>query len=87
MGDREIQRRAHYLVRQSVDGTGAVCTCGWPAETGRSDHAQDCDLEVAWDDALAQAEDEAEEAKLGSLIAVLEADYRKRQRDDSDGAS
>ncbi len=75
MGEREKHRRVEELMRAKR----ARCTCGWPAETGEPDHAQDCDIEEAWDDAIAQAEDEAEEAELGPLIAALEADYRQRE--------
>ena len=48
-----IEERAFQIYREMRD---VRCTCGWPAESGSGEHAPDCDMEIAWDRALEEAE-------------------------------
>lgn len=50
----EISRRIMKKIKQM---SGVECTCGWPAE-GHSTHAQDCEVERAWDRAKFLVKDE-----------------------------
>ena len=61
-------------IEEVFRGLKPRCTCGWPAISGSSNHAPDCEIESKWDQAVGIVEDQGDPGcfECGATVAMYE---------------